>query len=293
MKFINKNEFFLDSYQLTAQDYYDKKKEYPKPIVLDIRPAEQSEMGMIDGAYVLPADTLEERLIQLPPFGVIILYSDRENTYIEESMYMLWENGFADIYYVDGGYETILENLITFTKKAEQNIDKWIEQYSPQMKAIKIDLKGQDYSLSVVSKTQEIEHSFSIEKHSLKIYFLHRFIRLVEGATIDFEKDNFTIDHPRMHEERRNGNIKEQVSQILEEKINPMVAMHGGVISLLDVKDDKVYIEMGGGCQGCGMSAVTLKQGIETAIKDNFPEINEILDITDHAAGTNPYYKPT
>ena len=67
--------------------------------------------------------------------------------------------------------------------------------------------------------------------------------------------------------------------------------MHGGHISLIDVKDDKAYIQFGGGCQGCGMVDVTLKQGVEVLIKEAVPEIKEILDITEHADGTNPYYQ--
>ena len=67
--------------------------------------------------------------------------------------------------------------------------------------------------------------------------------------------------------------------------------MHGGHISLIDVKDNKAYIQFGGGCQGCGMVDVTLKQGVEVLIKEAVPEIDEILDITEHADGENPYYQ--
>ena len=82
------------------------------------------------------------------------------------------------------------------------------------------------------------------------------------------------------------------VQMVLDNQINPSVAAHGGFISLLDVKDDVAYIALGGGCQGCGMADVTLKQGIEVAIKEAVPGITEILDTTDHAAGTNPFYQP-
>ena len=82
------------------------------------------------------------------------------------------------------------------------------------------------------------------------------------------------------------------VQRILDEQINPAVASHGGHITLVDVKDNKVYVELGGGCQGCGMANVTLKQGIETAIRAELPEITEVLDVTDHDGGDNPYYKP-
>jgi Fe/S biogenesis protein NfuA len=82
------------------------------------------------------------------------------------------------------------------------------------------------------------------------------------------------------------------IQQVLDTQINPAVAAHGGHVALLDVKDDVAYIALGGGCQGCGMADVTLKQGIEVIIREAVPEIRQIVDTTDHAGGTNPYYQP-
>jgi len=86
--------------------------------------------------------------------------------------------------------------------------------------------------------------------------------------------------------------LKEKIQKLLDESVNPAVGMHGGYVELLDVKDSTVYIRMSGGCQGCGMADVTLKQGIERLIFEEAPEVTEILDVTDHAAGSNPYYTP-
>ncbi len=83
------------------------------------------------------------------------------------------------------------------------------------------------------------------------------------------------------------------VQTVIDEKINPGVAGHGGYVTLLDVKGDTAYISLGGGCQGCGMAAVTLKQGIEVMIKEGVPAIRDVVDTTDHAGGTNPYYQPS
>lgn len=83
------------------------------------------------------------------------------------------------------------------------------------------------------------------------------------------------------------------VQRLLDEEINPAVAAHGGYISLVDVKDDIVYIRLEGGCQGCGMADVTLKQGVEAAIMRELPQIAAVRDTTDHAGGTNPYYQPS
>ena len=83
-----------------------------------------------------------------------------------------------------------------------------------------------------------------------------------------------------------------EIQRILDERINPAVAAHGGHIALVDVREDTTYIRLEGGCQGCGMADVTLKQGIEFEIKRAVPAIKSVLDVTDHAGGTNPYYQP-
>jgi len=87
--------------------------------------------------------------------------------------------------------------------------------------------------------------------------------------------------------------LKEKVQTLIDTMINPAVAGHGGFVDLIDVKDNKVYLQMGGGCQGCGAADVTLKSGIERLIKEELPEVEEVLDTTDHASGTNPYYAPS
>jgi len=87
--------------------------------------------------------------------------------------------------------------------------------------------------------------------------------------------------------------LKTKVQELIDSMINPAVAGHGGFVDLIDVKDNKVYLTMGGGCQGCGAADVTLKQGIERLIKEELPEIEEVLDTTDHASGDNPYYQPS
>ena len=87
--------------------------------------------------------------------------------------------------------------------------------------------------------------------------------------------------------------VRRRVQQVLDTIINPAVASHGGVVTLLDVSNNAVFLEFGGGCQGCGMVSVTLKYGVERTIRDEVPEVGEILDTTDHAAGRNPYYAPS
>jgi Fe-S cluster biogenesis protein NfuA len=88
------------------------------------------------------------------------------------------------------------------------------------------------------------------------------------------------------------GDLKWVIADLLNREINPAVAAHGGFVELIDVKRNNVFIRMGGGCQGCGAADVTLRQGIEKAIRSLVPRVGEILDTTDHAAGRNPYYSP-
>ncbi len=84
---------------------------------------------------------------------------------------------------------------------------------------------------------------------------------------------------------------REAVEQLLEQHINPALAMHGGFVKLVKVENDDVYLELGGGCQGCAASKMTLKHGVERAIRDIAPQVGEVIDVTDHTAGTNPYYQ--
>jgi Fe-S cluster biogenesis protein NfuA len=86
--------------------------------------------------------------------------------------------------------------------------------------------------------------------------------------------------------------IRKKVQDLLEKEINPALGMHGGWVELVDVKKNSVYLKLGGGCQGCGSAHMTLKMGVERVIREQIPEVGEILDATDHAAGHNPYYQP-
>ena len=91
--------------------------------------------------------------------------------------------------------------------------------------------------------------------------------------------------------EEQNDEVFLEVAKLIETHVNPSIASHGGIVTLKRVVGDKAYVIMGGGCQGCAASSVTLKKGVESMIKAQIDEINEIVDITNHDAGINPYYK--
>lgn len=87
------------------------------------------------------------------------------------------------------------------------------------------------------------------------------------------------------------GDVAQRVIRVLEAQINPSIAAHGGRADLVAVEDGSAYLRLSGGCQGCGMASVTLSQGIEVALRDSVPEVTKVIDVTDHASGTNPYFE--
>lgn len=87
------------------------------------------------------------------------------------------------------------------------------------------------------------------------------------------------------------GTVEERIRQLFEQRLNPALASHGGYAELVRVEGDRALIKMGGGCQGCAMSQLTLVEGIRAAVLEAVPEITEVIDVTDHAAGTNPFYE--
>ncbi len=116
----------------------------------------------------------------------------------------------------------------------------------------------------------------------------------LSGATVDWLESvngsGFKVENPNKPKNNLDSEIARKIQTLLDAEINTAVSAHGGNIELLDVIEDRAYVKMGGGCQGCSSAAATLKQGVETRIKAAFPEIHEVIDTTDHASGKNPYY---
>lgn len=83
-----------------------------------------------------------------------------------------------------------------------------------------------------------------------------------------------------------------EVIRVLDEQVNPSIAAHGGRADLVAVDEGIAYLRLAGGCQGCGLAQVTLSQGIEVALRDEIPELVGVVDVTDHARGTNPFFEP-
>ena len=116
----------------------------------------------------------------------------------------------------------------------------------------------------------------------------------LSGVSIDFvdglAESGFKIENPNSIWSDPQA---AEVQRVLDREINPAIASHGGFVELLEVKDGVAYVAMHGGCQGCGMADVTLRQGVEARIRAGVPEIRGVVDTTAHHEGANPYYAPT
>ena len=143
------------------------------------------------------------------------------------------------------------------------------------------------------------------EEGELKVVIPSNSIDKLRGATLDLSQNllnpGWVVDNPNspspavgagVRPEDLSGTVEERVAQVLDSVVHPAIAMHGGRADLVAVEDSTVYVQLSGGCQGCGMATVTLSQGIEVALKEAVPEIERVVDTTDHASGSNPYYQP-
>lgn len=136
-----------------------------------------------------------------------------------------------------------------------------------------------------------------IDCGSFTLFVARPAVEALDGALIDFETSEtggeLSIRAPGLRGQKPadDAPLHERVAWVLESRINPMVASHGGMVSLVEVTEERdVLLRFGGGCHGCGMVDVTLKQGIETQIRELVPEVRSVRDATDHSSGENPYY---
>ncbi|MGZ4688770.1 MAG: NifU family protein [Acidimicrobiia bacterium] len=123
----------------------------------------------------------------------------------------------------------------------------------------------------------------------------------IRGSTLDLSGGGLLLQNPNSPQLRPavagapdldlTDPVVVKVVEVLDTQINPQIAAHGGYAELVAIEVPIAYLRMGGGCQGCGMAAVTLSQGIEVALLEFVPEITEVVDVTDHASGSNPYYE--
>ena len=191
----------------------------------------------------------------------------------------------------------MLRKMLTITEKAQEMLGEFADSADEGVELIlRVEIvgrgpKGFQYDLQFVGREDSKEDDIVLDIDGMSVLVAARSAQYLEGTTLDYKETlmggGFSFDNPN---HLWVDELSKAVAEIIASEVNPVVASHGGHVDLVGVDDGKAIIAFGGGCQGCGMVDVTLKQGVEVMIKDNVPGISEVIDATDHAAGTNPFY---
>ncbi|TFG66693.1 MAG: iron-sulfur cluster assembly accessory protein [Gemmatimonadales bacterium] len=191
--------------------------------------------------------------------------------------------------------------MITFTDTARRHVASYLEQETDPL-AVRVEVLDSSplapkYDLSLIAEDERAENDQVFDAGGFEVVIPGGSAELLEGATVDWVDSmggsGFKVENPNLRPigvGAPTGDLAEQVRQVIDLQINPSIASHGGEINLVDVRNTVVYLEMSGGCQGCGMAAATLSQGVRRILMEALPQITEIQDVTNHAAGANPYY---
>ena len=186
--------------------------------------------------------------------------------------------------------------MLTISDLAREKLDEFAAQSEDDSLTLKIAIigrgpKGFQYDLQLVPASEEEEGDEVFEVNGLTVIIAAKSAEYMDGASLDFKE---TLMGGGFHFENPNplwlDEVAAKVQEIIDTEVNPAVASHGGNVTLVDVRDGEVIVVFGGGCQGCSAVDVTLKHGVETMIKEKVPEVYTITDVTDHAAGANPFY---
>jgi Fe/S biogenesis protein NfuA len=180
------------------------------------------------------------------------------------------------------------------------------EEDEPDTLGLRIEVTGNHgveyaYDLSFETITEADPDDVTYEVNGLTVMIPAASADALRGSTLDVPSNprqgGLVIRNPNRPDPlagagplELTGDVAEQVSQLLEQRINPSLAAHGGFATLVGVDGDSVYVTMGGGCQGCSMSALTLSEGIKKMILEAIPAVREVVDATNHAQGENPFY---
>ena len=190
----------------------------------------------------------------------------------------------------------MIEQLLTVTPAAREKIDG-VRTFNDFPEAVlRIRILGKEgprfrYEIALEDPRDRTDADLVLDLDGLTVALDPTTAADLAGATVDLDSaitgGGLRIDNPN---EGWQDPVARAVQAVLDQQINPGVGTHGGMVTLVDVRDGAAYLRFGGGCQGCAAVDVTLKHGVETAIRAAVPEVTAIVDATDHAAGTNPYY---
>lgn len=193
---------------------------------------------------------------------------------------------------------TAVPPVITVTPAATAKIEAVRSKSGHPDASLRIAIAGRRggqfvYQLDLVAPEDTPPDDIVLEMAELRVLVEPASAGNLQGAVIDLDPSALggalRIDNPN---EGWRDPVAARIQEVLDRQINPSVAAHGGFVDLLEVRGGAAYVQLGGGCQGCAQVDVTLRQGIEVAIKSAVPQIVEVIDVTDHAAGTNPYFQP-
>jgi Fe/S biogenesis protein NfuA len=186
--------------------------------------------------------------------------------------------------------------MIEITDAAQVQIRQMLEEEQRSGMLLRMQILGRGpggfrYAVRFIPPDEVEADDSQVDFEGFRVLIDPNTLPNLEGSTLDYQEDNFQrgfmIENPNPV---WRDSTAQAIQDLLDNKINPGVAAHGGFVSLVDFRDEVAYIAFGGGCQGCGMIDVTLKQGVEVMIKDTIPAVREIVDTTDHGSGTNPFY---
>jgi Fe/S biogenesis protein NfuA len=188
--------------------------------------------------------------------------------------------------------------MIRFTDEAQAKVREFIAQAGAPVDGLRVTAVPQGgrrlrYDLALVPEGGTQADDVTADAGGFTVMMDGATAEKVDEATVDWVSDfsgaGFRFDNPA-EKTTWDDPVAQKVQQVLDERVAPSLASHGGWVELMSVEGDAAVIQFGGGCQGCGMSQVTLKDGIEAALLDAVPEISRVVDATDHAQGDNPYY---
>lgn len=191
--------------------------------------------------------------------------------------------------------------MVTFTEAAKAHVMAFLKEEEEPL-AVRIEVLDSSplapkYDLSLIEESEKEPDDRIFDLGEFEVVVPTSSEELLEGATVEWvesmQGSGFKIENPNIvpiGEGVEAGPLADRVRHVIEMQINPAIANHGGSVRLVEIRDEVVYLEMMGGCQGCGMAAATLAQGIRRILMETVPEIRDIVDVTNHEAGVNPYY---
>jgi Fe/S biogenesis protein NfuA len=155
------------------------------------------------------------------------------------------------------------------------------------------------YELAFVPLADKAENWVEERHDDLAVIFPKADVGKLDGAALELTEQGLAMNNPNSPAPPTmsapagdlTGPLVDRVQQVIQEQVNPAIASHGGGAELISIDGTIAYLRLFGGCQGCGLAQVTLKQGIERIILESIPELSQVVDVTDHASGDNPYYE--